>query len=304
MYLQTELTNKVKELYFKYLKVEGITINFYTNELDYLEIGACIKKVERLDMPLGLKNAIIWIYSDLFQVLTNDIDTNSIFLSNLAKNTNNKIKIAEMRTFKAVETLSEETTQLIDDMKCIDGSFYIVGGFVRDAIAGRESNDVDFCTDVNYDVLEKKLTEKGWDVKDTGKQFLVLNVSKGNENFEIAALRSDKDNNGPVVGTIEEDSLRRDFVNSCIYFSLKTETLIDPSGMAIKDCQENRLRFMGKAKDRIQEDSARVFRGYKMIGRGWKPETKTLKAMRENFEFAITNTNSTRIMNEIEKIVF
>lgn len=105
------------------------------------------------------------------------------------------------------------------------------------------------------------------------------------------------------VATVEEDMKKRDFVNSTVYFNLKTETLIDPSGMAIRDCQENRLRFMGKPKDRIQEDSARVFRGYKMIGRGWKPETKTLKAMRENFDFAITNTNSTRIMKEIESIV-
>lgn len=197
MHLQTELTNKAKELYFKYLKVEGIIINFNTNELDHLEIGACIKKVERLDMPLGLKNSIIWIYSDLFQVLTNDTDINSIFLSNLAKNTNNKIKIAETKVFTAVKTLSEETIQLIDDMKSIDGSFYIVGGFVRDVIAGREPNDVDFCTDVNYDFLEKQLTEKGWYVKDTGKQFLVLNVSKGNENFEIAALRKDVYTNKP-----------------------------------------------------------------------------------------------------------
>ena len=105
-----------------------------------------------------------------------------------------------------------------------------------------------------------------------------------------------------TVGTIEEDMKKRDFVNSCIYYSLKNEQLIDPSGEALKDCLENRLRFVGNPKDRIKEDSARVFRGYKFISRGWKADPKTLRSLRENFEYAVKNTNATRIMKEFEKI--
>ena len=242
---------------------------------------------------------------DLYMLV--HIDEDDKCISEYGKELRKKELLAVTRVEKAIENkLTPETHDL---MRILKDEFvqdtYIVGGFVRDAIAGRDSNDVDFCTSIPYDKLQEVFRKNGWDTKDTGKQFLVLNVTHPftKETFEIAALRKDKDNSGAQVGTIEEDSQRRDFVNSCIYFSIKEKKLIDPSGNAITDCQNNILRFMGKPKDRIKEDSARVFRGYKMIGRGWKPEVKTLKAMRENFDFAVTNTNNTRIMNEIEKMV-
>jgi len=40
-----------------------------------------------------------------------------------------------------------------------------------------------------------------------------------------------------------------------------------------------------------------------MIQRGWKPTPKTLRAIRENFDYAIKNVASTRIMVEMEKMV-
>ena len=305
MYLQTELTNKAKELYFKYLKEEGfLKIDF--KEHDHLDVGSIITSILKLDLPVELKVQIACIYDDLFQVLTNDIDENSVFLSSLANNTNHKVKIAEKKVKQSICTLSKESKELIDILKQnFDENSYIVGGFVRDAIADRKPNDVDFCTSISYAKLKEVFKKYNWETKDTGKQFLVLNVTHPftKENFEIAALRSDKDNEGAKVGTIEEDAQRRDFVNSCIYFSLKEEKLIDPSGKAIKDCQENRLRFMGKAKDRIQEDPLRCFRAYRMISRGWEPEAKTLKAVRENFEFAINNVAPMRVQNEIEKMI-
>jgi tRNA nucleotidyltransferase/poly(A) polymerase len=116
-------------------------------------------------------------------------------------------------------------------------------------------------------------------------------------------VENHRQNTGAEVGTIEEDAERRDFVNSCIYFSLKTSELIDPSGMAILDCQNNVLRFMGKPKDRIKEDPLRVFRAYKFIQRGWEVEPKTLRAVRENFEYATKTVNPERIRLEVEKMV-
>ena len=121
--------------------------------------------------------------------------------------------------------------------------------------------------------------------------------------YEVVEYETELDSVSPEVGTIEEDAKRRDFTNSALYIKLKGFELLDPTGDAINDCFSNTLRFVGKPKDRILEDPLRVFRGYRMINRGWEVDKKTLKAMRENFDFATKNVSSTRIMNELEKMV-
>jgi len=299
--IKTELIKKINETYYKEYQDFNLTkSNFPMKNLDninliYLEVINLVK-----DGTLYKKNEFFLMISDIF------IFDKEKFYSVEANILARKQLVAENRVNRKVETLSEETLQLIGLLNSeFKEDTFIVGGFVRDAIAGRESNDVDFCTSIPYDKLQNIFRKNGWDTKDTGKQFLVLNITHPftKENFEIAALRKDKDNSGAQVGTIDEDAQRRDFVNSCIYYNVRTKELIDPSGRGIKHCQNNILGFMGSAKDRIIEDPARVFRGYKMIGRGWEPESKTLRAIRENFEYAINNTNAARVMKEIEKMV-
>ena len=103
--------------------------------------------------------------------------------------------------------------------------------------------------------------------------------------------------------TIEEDAERRDFCNSSIYLRLKDKALIDPTGEAINDCLGNILKFNGKPKERLAEDPLRTIRFYRFVQRGWEPDKKSLKAVRESFDEAIKNVSATRIMNELEKMV-
>ena len=105
------------------------------------------------------------------------------------------------------------------------------------------------------------------------------------------------------VCTIKEDSQKRDFTNSAVYYSLKTKELIDPNGVGIIDCLENRLHFIGNPKDRIREDPLRAVRTYKFIQRGWEATPKTLKATRENFAYALKEVSAERVRIELEKIV-
>ena len=58
---------------------------------------------------------------------------------------------------------------------------YLVGGAVRDIALFKEPNDYDFVTDIPYDKLEAVFKEAGWKVSTTGKSFLVLNISKDEE---------------------------------------------------------------------------------------------------------------------------
>jgi len=203
-----------------------------------------------------------------------------------------------------VNNLSKISKQLIDDLNSnFEENSYIVGGFCRDAIAGFESKDVDFCTSIDYDTLAETLKELGWNVKTSGKQFLVLNVSKNDERFEIANLRSDKNNKKGVIGTINEDAARRDFSVGAVYFDIRSNMVIDPNGNGIIDCFDRKLRFIGNPKERLNEDFVRGWRFFRFIERGWNPDKKSLKAVRENWDKIYEASNPTRVRIELEKMV-
>jgi len=246
---------------------------------------------------------LVNLLKDLHNTTLGNLDN---FKSELGKSLYTRLKNSCKKIVHEIDSLKDSRLELLT---ILDEEFkedsYIVGGFIRDIISNRESKDIDICTSVPYDVLASKFKELGWVTKETGKHFLVLLVihPKTNEQFEIASLRKDKDNSGAKVGTITEDSERRDFVNSTLYWSLRNNELVDPSGEALEDCLANKLRFVGRAKDRILEDPLRVFRGYRFIQRGWVPDKRTLKALRENFNNALTNVNFERVRVEIEKMI-
>jgi len=300
MYFKKPIIDKINETYFR--QFQGTSLFPLKEDLinitEFKEAMFSLQGKDFKNLSLGI-NSVDKLLQDLEYLTPEKTYAKSKIGNSLLTN----YKSAYSNIIKRMKKFSSVTCETISVLRSFKEDSYIVGGFVRDTIADKSYNDIDFCTSISYEELSEKFVEAGFLAKDVGKQFLVLNVYKDLEHFEIAALRSDMDNSGPVRGTIEEDAKRRDFVNSCIYFSLKKVELIDPSGEAIKDCKNNVLRFMGKPKDRIKEDTARVFRGYKMIGRGWEPDKKTLKALRENFEYALRKTSATRVMNEIEKMV-
>ena len=178
---------------------------------------------------------------------------------------------------------------------------YMVGGCIRDIINYIKPKDIDLCTSLSYDEVHEFV--KSLPNKDVGKQFLVNIVEVNSEQFEISTFRKDKSNNGGIQGTIEEDTKRRDFTCNALYYDLHQNELLDPNG-GFDDCYSKTLKFIGLPKDRIIEDSCRVFRFFRFISeKGYKPDKKSLKACRENFEFATKNTNSQRILKELERIV-
>ncbi|WP_298751915.1 CCA tRNA nucleotidyltransferase [uncultured Arcobacter sp.] len=186
---------------------------------------------------------------------------------------------------------------------------YLVGGCVRDKLLGKVPHDWDIVTDVQMDIIEQSFTDNGWKVDATGKNFLVMNVSKNGEMFEIANFRKDgcyADGRRPEtveIGTIYEDAERRDFTCNALYYEPFTDIIIDPLNQGIKDIENRILRFVGNPKDRIQEDYLRVARFYRFIGKGFTPDKKSLKACRTYFENMMLHTPAERLRIEIEKMV-
>jgi tRNA nucleotidyltransferase/poly(A) polymerase len=188
---------------------------------------------------------------------------------------------------------------------------YLVGGCVRDKLSGKIPKDFDIVTDIHMDNVQKMFENSGWAVKDTGKQFLVLSISKEHEQYEIANFRKDgvySDGRRPEavqIGTIQEDAMRRDFTVNALYLNPMAERqeVVDPTGKGMEDLNNGILRFIGRPEDRIKEDYLRVFRFYRFLTKGFKPDPRSLRAVREHFNEAYTKTTPERVRAELEKLV-
>lgn len=187
---------------------------------------------------------------------------------------------------------------------------YLVGGCVRDGFLGKEPKDFDIVTDVSMDVSTPLFEANGFNVKECGEAFLVLNISKDGEQWEIANFRKEGiylDGRRPTkvdIGTIEDDAFRRDFTVNALYENPVTGAILDPTGKGLSDIKNRTLRFIGNPKERIQEDYLRVFRFYRFVAtKNLIADSKSMKACRQYFNEAYLNTTPERVRLELERMV-
>lgn len=191
---------------------------------------------------------------------------------------------------------------------------YLVGGCVRDMLLGKTPKDYDIVTAGPIENLKPVLEENGWEVKGVGDTFLVYVVSKsypdGTAMYEIANFRKESktsDGRRPdsvEIGTIEDDAARRDFTVNSLYYNplLRGDRIRDFNG-GMKDLFDRKLKFIGKPKERIQEDYLRVYRFFRFIGTlKFNPDKRSLSACREYFTEATNNTTPERIRQELERL--
>lgn len=110
---------------------------------------------------------------------------------------------------------------------------------------------------------------KGRDSSQEGKPFVIGAVVNGEE-FDIATFRKDaKTVNGQsevdFVDNPHEDAARRDLTINAMYIELNKDDgentkLYDPTKQGYHDVHSNRIRTVGKAADRFEEDKLRVMR--------------------------------------------
>lgn len=165
---------------------------------------------------------------------------------------------------------------------------YLVGGCVRDLLAGIRPKDFDIVTMARPEEI-KDVIDRAYII---GKRFRLVLVKRGADQFEVATFRKDpppeeslnedglqvSDN---VFGTPEEDARRRDFtVNSFFYDPIKDEILDYCDGM--KDMEERVIRVIGDPFQRIKEDPIRTLRALRLAHKlDFTIEPKLRTAMKE-----------------------
>lgn len=203
------------------------------------------------------------------------------------------------------------------------GSPYLVGGFVRDLIEGRQGKDIDLMlTGIHFDALGKivrGLPQKKLGIRrvvTAGKQFAVYKVSThwSGEDIDVALARSEL-STGPghrefAIRTdgvdARRDAARRDFTINSLMFSLRTSgnrvtgEVIDFFG-GMEDLRRKRIRGVGNPHDRIREDPLRMLRAIRQKNErsGYIIEKNTWQAIRREAKGRIGTIPGERLVGEL-----
>lgn len=140
---------------------------------------------------------------------------------------------------------------------------YIVGGWCRDRFFGRDHSGF---LDIATDATPEEITGIFGTKQEIGQKYGSLIIEEGGEIFEITSFRRDigsvnfrKPAEVEFTTSLEEDAFRRDLTMNAIYYDPITDEFLDPTG-GIEDIRKKRIRFIGNAADRLDEDILRALR--------------------------------------------
>ncbi|MFD2264827.1 CCA tRNA nucleotidyltransferase [Lacibacterium aquatile] len=151
-------------------------------------------------------------------------------------------------------------------LSALNGEARFVGGAVRDGLLGRTVNDVDLATPLLPAEVTRRLEAAGFKVIPTGIDHGTVTAVVRGQTFEITTLRRDVSTDGrraTVAFSTDwaEDAQRRDFTINGL-FADGEGRVFDFTG-GTQDLSPTRIRFIGRAEDRIREDYLRLMRFFR-----------------------------------------
>ncbi len=180
------------------------------------------------------------------------------------------------------------------------GSAWIVGGWVRDSLLGKNPDDMDIATTLTPDQI-KAIFPRSLMV---GASFgtAIVRLDDGMESdteWQVTTLRNEGDyvdgrrpkvvnflSTGGEYQGILEDLGRRDFTINAMAIDSKGG-LIDPYG-GLEDLQTGTLKSVGLAEERFKEDGLRVLRAFRFLDSGDEGVRNMDSSLRDGI---LTSTN-------------
>lgn len=160
--------------------------------------------------------------------------------------------------------IAPETCSVFDALEAKGAVARFVGGCVRDACINKMVRDIDIAVDVPPEITLEALETAGIKAIPTGIEHGTITAVVGQRPYEITSLRQDTDTDGRHA-TVEFtkdwtlDASRRDFTMNALYAD-RTGRVVDVLGSGLGDLSARRVRFIGSASARIQEDYLRILR--------------------------------------------
>lgn len=205
----------------------------------------------------------------------------------------------------------------------------ITGGWVRDKLLGKESNDLDIAINLlsGEDFASKLLEFSERKGIDLGKNATSLHTIKKNPekskhletcttslfglDIDFVNLRNEQyteDSRVPIIecGTAEEDALRRDATLNALFYNLNQSKIEDFTGKGLADLESGILRTPLQPLQTFLDDPLRVLRLMRFACRfNFTIESEALQAMKdERIRTALVHKISReRVGVETEKIL-
>jgi tRNA nucleotidyltransferase/poly(A) polymerase len=141
-----------------------------------------------------------------------------------------------------------------------------IGGAVRNGLLGMPVHEVDVATTATPDEVVRRVTAAGFKPVPTGIKHGTLTVVIDSRPFEVTTLRRDVETDGrhAVVAFGRDwkaDAERRDFTINALSVTCEG-TIYDYVG-GLEDIAARRVRFIGDASRRIEEDYLRILRFFR-----------------------------------------
>ena len=203
------------------------------------------------------------------------------------------------------------------------GDAWIVGGWVRDKMIGKVSQDIDLATNLIPSEVKSTFPRSIMVGEEFGTVLVRVEDSKGRDfQCEVTTLRKDggysdgrRPDNVIFGNNIEEDLARRDFtINAMAIKPMKglvgvecpSGKLIDLDGRGAKDLESGLLSTVGQAEKRIAEDGLRIVRAFRFLDLGegglreFDPELSI--AISSNLSM-LSKVSKERVWNELQRIL-
>lgn len=181
-------------------------------------------------------------------------------------------------------TLPAPLLTLVRVLGAETGDTRIVGGAVRDSLAGLAIHDIDLATRLLPEEVARRAEAAGFKPVPTGIAHGTVTVVAEGRPYEVTTLRRDVSTDGRHATIAfsddwREDASRRDFTINALYADPLTGEIFDWFG-GRDDLAAGLVRFIGDPLTRIAEDHLRILRFFRFqarFGRG-APDSEALAA--------------------------
>ncbi|MDX5446642.1 MAG: polynucleotide adenylyltransferase PcnB [Zoogloeaceae bacterium] len=187
---------------------------------------------------------------------------------------------------------------------------FVVGGAVRDVLAGLPPKDFDVATSATPEEVRALFRRS----RIIGRRFRIVHVMNGRETIEVSTFRAlheegatPTDEHGRVLadnvfGSQAEDATRRDFTVNALYYDPVSGVIVDYHH-GVADLQQKTLRMIGDPRARYREDPVRMLRAVRLgakLGLAIDPAARTpIREMASLLE----NVPAARLFDEILKLL-
>ena len=157
--------------------------------------------------------------------------------------------------------MEEKALEILKILNSNHYEAYVVGGYVRDTLLNRKTNDIDICTSAT----PKEILQIFDNVSISDMQYGSVVVAYKGYNFDITTFRKEikyESNRKPVkikyIKDLKKDLLRRDFTINTLCMNSNGD-IIDILNIK-NDLNKRILRTVGNPRYGIKEDSLRILR--------------------------------------------